>query len=80
MPPDDRYPNPDLVLRHIVRNAAASAAAPDPPAAPDGDVSPAVYALRDELKRTQARLKHAEQALRAAGRVLQPYLPGNGRS
>ena len=51
-----------------------------PPADVDGgDVSPAVYALRDELRRTQARLRHAEQALRAAGRVLQPYLAGNGR-
>ena len=69
-------PDPHTRLREVARRAAASV--PEAPAVPDGEVSPAVWALRDELKRTQARLKHAEQALRAAGRVLQPYL-GNGR-
>jgi hypothetical protein len=80
MPDDSEYPSPDLMLARYVRRAAASAAVPDPQADVDGgDVPPAVYELRDELKAAQARVKHLEQALRAAGRVLQPYLGGGGR-
>jgi hypothetical protein len=34
---------------------------------------------RRELQQARDRMRHLEQALRTAGRVLQPYL-GNGRS
>jgi hypothetical protein len=77
---DDRYPNPDLVLRPIGRRAAASAAAPDPQAAEGagaGDVP--VYALRDGLKAAQARVKRLEAALRIVSKTVAPYARGNGR-
>jgi hypothetical protein len=73
--------NPDILLAGYVRRTA-SVAAPDPPAAEVGDASAAdlaVYEVRGELRRAQARIRHLEQALRAAGRVLAPYVGGNGR-
>ena len=38
------------------------------------------HAAEVELRAMRDRVKHLEQALRAAGRVLQPYLGGGGRS
>jgi hypothetical protein len=37
-----------------------------------------LHAAEVELRQMRDRVRHLEQALRAAGRVLQPYL-GNGR-
>jgi hypothetical protein len=37
------------------------------------------HAAEVELRQMRDRIRHLEQALRAAGRVLQPYLAGNGR-
>jgi hypothetical protein len=80
MPPDDRYPSPRTFLRHAIGLDVSAPASLSPPADLDGAGDlPAVYALRDELRAAQARVKHLEAALRAAGRVLQPYLAGNGR-
>jgi hypothetical protein len=46
---------------------------------PPDDISEAECRLERELREAQARIRHLEQALKAAGRVLQPYLAGNGR-
>jgi transcription initiation factor IIE alpha subunit len=35
---------------------------------------------RRELQQARDRMRHLEQALRTAGKVLAPYLAGNGRS
>jgi hypothetical protein len=83
-------PNPDVILREVARRAAESV--PSPSAVLDAgrrgsgrvdvsDFSVAELQLleaRRELQQARARLKHLEQALRVAGRVLSPYL-GNGR-
>jgi hypothetical protein len=85
---DDRYPNPRTFLRHAI-----GLDVPSPTAVLDrarrgsgnadvGDLTTGDLQLleaRRELQAAQARLKHLEAALRAAGRVLAPYL-GNGRS
>jgi hypothetical protein len=36
-------------------------------------------AAETELRQMRDRVKHLEQALRTAGRALQPYLAGTGR-
>jgi hypothetical protein len=38
-----------------------------------------LHAAEVELRQMRDRIRHLEQALRAAGRVLQPYLAGTGR-
>jgi hypothetical protein len=37
------------------------------------------HGLEVEPRQAQDRIRHLEQALKTAGRVLQPYLAGNGR-
>jgi hypothetical protein len=90
MPSDDQYINPDVLLSPIVRRAAAGVPSPtaDLDAArrgnttvPIADLSAGdlqVMEMRRELQQARDRMRHLEQALRTAGRVLQPYL-GNGR-
>jgi hypothetical protein len=38
-----------------------------------------LHAAEVELRQMRDRVRHLEQALRTAGRVLQPYLTGIGR-
>jgi hypothetical protein len=85
-------PNPDAPLAPFVRHAAKGAAAPDASAAISRTVRTDVplpdditeeqlraHGLEVELRVMRDRVRHLEQVLRAAGRVLQPYLAGNGR-
>jgi hypothetical protein len=83
-------PNPDVLLAGYVRHAAK--AADDASAAisrtirtdvelPDSvtEETLQLHAAEAELRQMRDRVRHLEQALRTAGRVLQPYLAGNGR-
>jgi hypothetical protein len=86
MPDDSTYPNPDVYLRTALSVPSASAvldaARRGSGNADVGDLTAGDLQLleaRRELQAAQARLRHLEQALRAAGRVLAPYLAGNGR-
>jgi hypothetical protein len=82
------FPDPEVTLREAARRAAARADA-ELDAARRGSGNTHIGELttgdlqlleaRRELQQARDRMRHLEQALRAAGRVLQPYL-GNGRS
>ena len=84
-------PSPDVILANVARRAAE---APLPSPSADisrtirGDVplpesvtvtDLQAHALEAELRQMRDRVRHLESALRAAGRVLQPYLAGNSR-
>jgi len=90
---DDRYPSPRTFLRHAVGLDAPAPSPPSDPqpalsAAARGSGNTDIGELtagdlqllevRRELQQARDRMRHLEQALKAAGRVLQPYL-GNGR-
>jgi phage portal protein BeeE len=92
MPDESRYSNPDTVLREVARRAAEAADADaqrvldagrrgtgrvDVGELTAGDLQ--LLEARRELQAARDRMRHLEQALRAAGRVLQPYLAGGGR-
>ena len=84
-------PNPDVYLRHAAGlDSSLPASSPsatiartvrtDVPLPDDiGEVELKQYALETELRQMRDRVRHLEQALRTAGRVLQPYLAGSGR-
>ena len=84
MPPDDRYPNPDVYLRTALSVPSPTAVLDSARRGSNADVGDLttgdlqLLEARRELQAAQARLRHLEQALRAAGRVLAPYV-GNGR-
>jgi hypothetical protein len=69
---DYTYPNPDDLIRRCIRTDV-----PLPETVTETDLH--AHALEVELRAMRDRVRHLEQALRTAGRVLQPYL-GNGRS
>jgi hypothetical protein len=84
-------PNPDWLLRGVARRAAS---APTPTASDlisstvRGDqplpqevteTDLAAHAAAVELREARARIRHLEQGLRTAGKVLAPYMGGNGR-
>jgi hypothetical protein len=81
--------NPDILLAGYVRHAAKAADdasavisrtirddRPLPQEVTETDLR--AHAAEVELRAMRDRVRHLEQALRAAGRVLQPYLAGNG--
>lgn len=95
MPLDDRYPSPRVFLRHAAGldtpvpapspadpQAALTAASRGSVHASIGELSAADLQLleaRRELEAMRSRMRHLEQALRTAGKVLAPYLAGGGR-
>jgi hypothetical protein len=81
-------PNPDLLLRPYVRNAAAGVPsateaisrtirtdAPLPDSVTEEELR--LHAAEVELRPMRDRVRNLEQALRAAGRVLAPYSGGS---
>jgi hypothetical protein len=69
--PDYTYSNPPNVIRRVIRTDT-----PLPETVTETDLQ--AHALETELRAMRDRMRHLEQDLRAAGRVLQPYLAGNG--
>jgi hypothetical protein len=63
---------PDPTLSDVLR-----AAHPSVPDVSEEALRP--HEVQVELQQLRARVQALEQAIRAAGRVLQPYLAGNGR-
>jgi hypothetical protein len=65
-------PDPLAVISRVVRTDVEL---------PDSVTEEALqlHAAEAELREARARVRHLEQALKTAGRVLQPYLAGNGR-
>jgi hypothetical protein len=70
--PHPPHPDPSAIISRVVRTDVELPA----------DITEEqlrTHGLEVELRHAQDRIRHLEQALKTAGRVLQPYLAGNGR-
>ena len=83
-------PNPDLLLRPYVRNAAAGVPSateaisrtirtdvPLPDSVTEEELR--LHAAEVELRAMRDRVRHLEQALHCVAKVVKPYAGGNGR-